>query len=145
MEKGPVLCHVVPRALWPIATHIAHTHRSRDASTPTHDFLITPHPHCASLYIATGGSFHSWKFLPVIGEYVKDMLEGTLPEKYAERWHWDQPVNSKSANPTYKIVGDLQDILAGKLDPKATPKIPTKVESPAVSMANGMGNGVIAH
>lgn len=73
------------------------------------------------------------------------MLEGTLPEKYAERWHWDQPVNSKSANPTYKIVGDLQDILAGKLDPKATPKIPTKVESPAVSMANGMGNGVIAH
>lgn len=74
------------------------------------------------------------------------MLEGTLPEKYAERWHWDQPVNSKSANPTYKIVGDLQDILAGKLDPKPVPKIPsTKVESPVVAMASGLVNGVAAH
>lgn len=123
----------------------------RDASTPTHDFLITPHPHCDSLYIATGGSFHSWKFLPVIGEYVTDMLDGALPAKYAERWHWDQPLNSKSANPTYSIVGDLQDIISGKMDPKAIPATaPTTAasrpsERAITPMINGLATGVAAH
>jgi sarcosine oxidase/L-pipecolate oxidase len=116
-----------------------------DASTPTHDFLITPHPHCNRLYIATGGSFHSWKFLPVIGEYVKDMLEGTLAEAYAQRWHWDQPATGKSANPTYKIVGDLQDIMSGKLDPKPAPMISIKPNTPAAPMVDVLADGVTAH
>jgi len=87
-----------------------------DASTPTHDFLITPHPHCRNLFVATGGSFHGWKFLPVIGKYVVDMIEGHLPTEYAERWHWNRGDDGESANPTYQIVGDLKDILEGKLD-----------------------------
>lgn len=72
------------------------------------------------MYIATGGSFHSWKFLPVIGNYVSDMLDGTLPQEFVERWHWDRPLSSNSANPTYQIVGDLQEIIAGRMNPKAT-------------------------
>ncbi|KAH8178502.1 FAD dependent oxidoreductase domain-containing protein [Sarocladium implicatum] len=86
-----------------------------DASTPTHDFLITPHPHCPNLYLATGGSFHGWKFLPVIGDYVMDMMEGKLPKEYADRWAWDQPRTGESANPTYQIVGDLQDLVDGRV------------------------------
>lgn len=82
---------------------------SRDASTPTHDFLITPHPHCEGLYVATGGSFHGWKFLPVIGDYIVDMLHGLLGADYANRWAWDQKSgDGHSANPTYQVVGDLQ-------------------------------------
>ncbi|KAH7113429.1 hypothetical protein EDB81DRAFT_873546 [Dactylonectria macrodidyma] len=47
------------------------------ASPPTHDFVISPHPHCNNLYLATGGSFHGWKFLPAIGGYVVDMIQGS--------------------------------------------------------------------
>lgn len=83
---------------------------NRDASTPTHDFLITPHPHCQNLFIATGGSFHGWKFLPVIGEYVTAMMYGILPSEYANRWAWDKPNDFQdSANPTYQVIGDLKD------------------------------------
>lgn len=85
----------------------------RDASTPTHDFLITPHPHSRGLYVATGGSFHGWKFLPVIGDYVADMMQGKLEPDFADRWAWDKKGgDGHSANPTYQIVGDLQDWLA---------------------------------
>ncbi|KAF4984135.1 hypothetical protein FDECE_17149 [Fusarium decemcellulare] len=85
-----------------------------DASTPTHDFLISPHPHCGNLYLATGGSFHGWKFLPVIGDYVVDMLQGTLDSDFADRWAWDKKGgDGHSANPTYQIVGDLQDWTRG--------------------------------
>ncbi|KAF4595563.1 sarcosine oxidase [Ophiocordyceps camponoti-floridani] len=81
-----------------------------DASTPTHDFLITPHPHSQGLYLATGGSFHGWKFLPVIGDYVADMMQGCLDDDYAARWAWDKKGgDGHSANPTYAVVGDLQD------------------------------------
>jgi sarcosine oxidase / L-pipecolate oxidase len=86
----------------------------RDASTPTHDFLISPHPQSDRLYIATGGSFHGWKFLPVIGDYVVDMMQGTLDSDLADRWAWDKKGgDGHSANPTYQIVGDLQDWTRG--------------------------------
>jgi sarcosine oxidase/L-pipecolate oxidase len=86
----------------------------RDASTPTHDFLISPHPQCDKLYIATGGSFHGWKFLPVIGDYVVDMMQGSLDSDLADRWAWDKKGgDGHSANPTYQIVGDLQDWTRG--------------------------------
>lgn len=84
-----------------------------DASTPTHDFLVTPHPNCDGLYIATGGSFHGWKFLPVIGDYIADMLQGTLEADFADRWAWDKKDmegDRRSANPTYQIVGDLKEL-----------------------------------
>lgn len=88
----------------------------RDASTPTHDFLISPLPHCPNLYVATGGSFHGWKFLPVIGEYIAAMMFDTLPAEYAERWAWDKKdAREDSANPTYQVAGDLKD-LAGETE-----------------------------
>jgi sarcosine oxidase/L-pipecolate oxidase len=85
-----------------------------DASTPTHDFLISPHPQSDNLYIATGGSFHGWKFLPVIGDYVMAMMQGTLDSDLADRWAWNKKGgDGHSANPTYQIVGDLQDWTRG--------------------------------
>ncbi len=62
----------------------------RDGITPNQDFIISPHPRCENLYIATGGSFHGWKFLPIIGKYVVQMLDGTLDEDIAKRWAWDR-------------------------------------------------------
>ncbi|KAI4647189.1 uncharacterized protein J4E79_010340 [Alternaria viburni] len=61
-----------------------------DAVTPSQDFIITPHPHSQNLYLATGGSFHGWKFMPTIGRYVVEMLDGTLDPALAKRWAWDR-------------------------------------------------------
>ncbi|KAK1995002.1 FAD dependent oxidoreductase [Colletotrichum falcatum] len=78
-----------------------------DTTTPEHDFLITPHPQCRHLFIATGGSFHGWKFFPVIGKYVVRMLHGELDPEYADIWGWDRKAGGQVANATYSTEGDL--------------------------------------
>ncbi|KAI0101679.1 sarcosine oxidase [Nemania sp. FL0031] len=82
-----------------------------DASTPTHDFLISAHPHSQNLYMATGGSFHGWKFLPVIGDCIVDMMEGSLDRSLADRWAFDKPASfpGDKPMPSYVTSGDLAD------------------------------------
>lgn len=62
----------------------------RDAITPTQDFMICPHPESTNLFFATGGSFHAWKFFPILGKYVVEMLEGRLSDELAKTWAWDK-------------------------------------------------------
>lgn len=59
-----------------------------DADTSDRHLLITPHPAHADLFLAGGGSAHSFKFLPVLGKYIVDMLEGTLKTDHAVAWRW---------------------------------------------------------
>lgn len=62
-----------------------------DAITPSQDQLITRHPHhrLSNLYLAVGGSFHSWKFLPIIGKYVVNVLNGISNGGEGDgRWAW---------------------------------------------------------
>ncbi|KAL1860648.1 hypothetical protein VTK73DRAFT_7222 [Phialemonium thermophilum] len=61
-----------------------------DAWTPTEDFIVSPHSACDGLFIATCGSFHGFKFLPVIGKYVVAMLAGELDPVWREKWAWDR-------------------------------------------------------
>ncbi|KAI1437099.1 FAD dependent oxidoreductase [Xylaria sp. CBS 124048] len=61
-----------------------------DAFTTSSDFIISPHSAAKGLYLATGGSFHGYKFFPVIGKYVVQMLEGQLSPQLAEKWAWDR-------------------------------------------------------
>jgi sarcosine oxidase/L-pipecolate oxidase len=63
-----------------------------DAYAPDDNFFITPHPHLNNLFIATGGSFHGWKMMPIIGKYVIRMLEGSLSDECKQRWAWDRPM-----------------------------------------------------
>ena len=65
-------------------------HHDRDAITPNQDFIISPHPHAKNLYLATGGSFHSFKFLPTVGDFIAKMINGSLEQELAERWAWDR-------------------------------------------------------
>ncbi|KAL8766709.1 MAG: hypothetical protein Q9209_006578 [Squamulea sp. 1 TL-2023] len=65
-----------------------------DGITPDNNWFICPHPRCTSLFVATAGSFHGWKFLPIVGEYVVQMLQGTLSEEMIQRWSWDRPLYS---------------------------------------------------
>ncbi|KAI1129259.1 sarcosine oxidase [Nemania abortiva] len=70
-----------------------HTHRiCWECVTPNEDFIISQHPASVGLFIATCGSFHGWKFLPVIGRYVVQMLEGSLESDLGKRWAWDRPL-----------------------------------------------------
>jgi sarcosine oxidase/L-pipecolate oxidase len=77
--------------------HFTSTHKpSRwricfDAVTPTEDWLLCPHSHPSmrNLIVATGGSFHSYKFLPVAGKYVAKVLKGeSCGEEKDRAWKW---------------------------------------------------------
>ena len=54
--------------------------------TPTGDFLVDWHPVYEGLFLATGGSGHAFKFLPVLGEKIVDAIEGRLERELAELW-----------------------------------------------------------
>ncbi|KAI0863938.1 DAO-domain-containing protein [Xylaria cubensis] len=56
--------------------------------TATGDWIIDYHPSYRNLFIATGGSGHAFKFLPIIGEKVVDCLVGRCPEEFREKWKW---------------------------------------------------------
>ena len=59
-----------------------------DADTPDRHFLVSPHPDHNGLFIATGGSAHGFKFMPILGKYIADMLEGVLEPEIVKAWAW---------------------------------------------------------
>ena len=62
------------------------------------------------MFIATGGSFHAWKFLPNIGAYIVKMVLGTLDEEKQKRWAWDRENGGHGACDMYIPGRDLKDI-----------------------------------
>ncbi len=56
--------------------------------TPDGDFLICHHPRYEGLFLATGGSGHGYKFLPVIGERIVDCVERRCPVEFTSKWAW---------------------------------------------------------
>ncbi|KAH8666357.1 putative fructosyl amino acid protein [Xylariales sp. PMI_506] len=56
--------------------------------TATGDFLITYHPYWDGLFLATGGSGHGFKFLPVLGDKIADTVEKNCPSEFREAWGW---------------------------------------------------------
>jgi sarcosine oxidase/L-pipecolate oxidase len=78
--------------------------------TPNQDFIISIHPHCQNLYIATAESFHGWKFRPIIGEYVVKLLDKKLEEGLVKRWAWDLPQEG-GAHEKIKPKRELKDLL----------------------------------
>lgn len=62
-----------------------------DARTPTQDWLLCKHPHekLSNLYLAIGGSFHSYKFLPTVGLYMVNVLRGVSNGSEKDKaWAW---------------------------------------------------------
>ncbi|KAI4214363.1 MAG: hypothetical protein LQ351_003116 [Letrouitia transgressa] len=58
--------------------------------TPRGDFIVDFHPDCEGLFVATGGSGHAFKFLPVLGEKILNILDGKQKEDAGLRdcWAW---------------------------------------------------------
>lgn len=62
-----------------------------DSVSPNQHPLITRHPDARlpNLYFAVGGSFHCFKFLPTIGQYVVNVLDGVSNGPTMDRaWQW---------------------------------------------------------
>ncbi|TFK52787.1 fructosyl amino acid oxidase [Heliocybe sulcata] len=70
----------------------------------------------STLYIATAGSGHAFKNLPVLGKYVCDCLEGTLPEDLRELWRW-RPDKVADALPEKRV--DIKDLHGWRHDGKS--------------------------
>ncbi|CAZ82099.1 unnamed protein product [Tuber melanosporum] len=58
--------------------------------TPDGDFLVTWHPEYEGLFIASGGSGHAFKFLPVLGGEIVDVLVGK--GRFGKKWGWKEHV-----------------------------------------------------
>ncbi|KAB8242520.1 FAD dependent oxidoreductase [Aspergillus flavus] len=59
--------------------------------TPSGDFIMDSHPDYKNLFIAGGGSGHSFsafKFLPVLGDYTFLAFTKRLPEHLAKKWRF---------------------------------------------------------
>ncbi|KAJ4359988.1 uncharacterized protein N0V89_000547 [Didymosphaeria variabile] len=66
-----------------------------DAVTPTEDWVLSRHPddRLKNLYIAVGGSFHSYKFMPNAGKYLLNVLYGKSNGEEKDRaWKWKNEV-----------------------------------------------------
>lgn len=74
-----------------------------DAVTPTEDWVLSRHPddRLANTYIAVGGSFHSYKFMPTAGKYILNVLNGkSNGTEKDEAWKWksEEELKRKSAH-----------------------------------------------
>ncbi|KAI6784476.1 L-pipecolate oxidase-like protein [Emericellopsis cladophorae] len=56
------------------------------------DWLVDWHPNWENLFVVTGDSGHGFKFLPVIGDKLVDVLEGK-GGNFANKWRWKDVVN----------------------------------------------------
>ncbi|KAI1872402.1 uncharacterized protein JN550_004121 [Neoarthrinium moseri] len=65
--------------------------------TATGDFVITYHPHWEGLFIATGGSGHGFKFLPVLGDKIADTIEKHGPAEFQDKWSWKEVTDIEKA------------------------------------------------
>ncbi|ROV90163.1 hypothetical protein VSDG_08765 [Cytospora chrysosperma] len=59
--------------------------------TPDGDFIIDYHPDYKGLFLATGGSGHGFKFLPVIGDKITDCIMGRCPDAFKGKWSFRKP------------------------------------------------------
>ncbi|EGX45852.1 hypothetical protein AOL_s00117g57 [Orbilia oligospora ATCC 24927] len=84
-----------------------------DIICPDGDFLITQHPHSKNLVVATGGSYHGFKFLPVIGKYILDIATGDIDEEKRTRWAWDRD-NGGDADEGLLPARRLSDLFTAK-------------------------------
>jgi len=83
-----------------------------DAISPDQNWLLTQHPdpRLSNLYFATGASLHSWKFLPTIGAYIVNVLNGkSNGEEKDKAWKWKREWANLGAHEKVMPKGELSD------------------------------------
>ena len=69
------------------------------------------------------GTWHGWKFLPILGEYAVNMQEGKLSQEEMERWSWDREMGKAKR----EIPRELKDIKGYHDDDPASYEILSQV------------------
>lgn len=69
------------------AAPIVYTRRCLYCDTLDEHFLIAPHPARQGLSVASGGSGHGFKFAPILGPLIADMVE-KRDNPWLERFRW---------------------------------------------------------
>ncbi|TDZ51674.1 L-pipecolate oxidase [Colletotrichum trifolii] len=72
--------------------------------TQTGDFLVCHHPNVENLFIATGGSGHGFKFLPVLGREIVNVLERKGDEVFTRKWRWRDVTKREDATQLYDHI-----------------------------------------
>ncbi|KAK6211123.1 FAD dependent oxidoreductase [Colletotrichum tabaci] len=72
--------------------------------TQSGDFLVCHHPEAKNLFVATGGSGHGFKFLPVLGREIVNVLEGHGDEVFTEKWRWREVASKANATNLYEHI-----------------------------------------
>ncbi len=80
--------------------------------TPDQHLLITRHPKYPELLLGTGDSGHAFKFLPTIGSYIADALEGKSRGVKPE-WGWRKMDWKDDSTRPGDVVKDLRDVGMG--------------------------------
>lgn len=80
--------------------------------TPDQHFLICPHEKYPGLLLGTGDSGHGFKFLPTIGKYIVDALEGKA-EGLKKEWRWREQEWKRDRTRPGDVVKDLRDVGLG--------------------------------
>ncbi|USW55150.1 Putative FAD dependent oxidoreductase, FAD/NAD(P)-binding domain superfamily, MTOX family [Septoria linicola] len=94
--EGKAVCRAFLRAAVPSLGDrpFTYTRICWYTDTPSGDWLITYHPKYKGLFVATGGSGHGYKFLPIIGERIVDVIQARdrdeLGRELRGRWKWPE-------------------------------------------------------
>lgn len=82
--------------------------------------MIGRYPSDPSLFLATGGSGHAYKFLPVIGKVVADAIEGSLDPAVAKKFAVDRDCAQMSLArwSLGGLMGESQLDIAGLCNPE---------------------------
>ena len=91
----------------------ASTRMCWDGDTRDVNYRICPYPPNPGLFVATAGSGHGFKMMPIIGKYVADMLEGSLSVELSDLWKWQF---GQATAPTGKVPHPYPERDLGDLD-----------------------------
>ena len=99
-----------------------------DARTPTQDWLLCRHPsdQLSNLYLAVGGSFHSYKFLPTAGMYMVNVLRGQSNGPGKDKaWGWKNFKDGSAWRGAHESTAPKRDL--SELEDDAEGGVPAKL------------------
>lgn len=88
---------------------VVYTRRCLYNDTLDEHFWIDRHPEREGLSVATGGSGHGFKFGPVFGELIADIVEGK-PNDWAPKFRWRELDPATQGVEASRYHGDAEEI-----------------------------------
>ncbi|CCO31994.1 hypothetical protein BN14_06046 [Rhizoctonia solani AG-1 IB] len=83
------------------------------------DWIIDYHPDHPRLLLATGGSGHGFKFLPVLGRVIADRLENKLEDEARELFSFTRARSGEHVERIGESFEIVEDELTSSVDLKA--------------------------